>query len=164
MLEITAEKSISNELVDNVLDFIGVLNSIVRNVSYSFEISSEVSPHELMVLSELSTHGPMRVKDIVSQLVGVSPSTLTRILDRLEEEGMVRRTLNPMDRRSFRVTLTQRGSRIVEDYYADLENVVRRMLNPLTPAERMMLAELQTTMVSALDQPQLTTSPADPTA
>ncbi|KKL47651.1 hypothetical protein LCGC14_2333420, partial [marine sediment metagenome] len=57
-----------------------------------------------MVLSELSTHGPMRVKDIVAQLVGVSPSTLTRILDRLEQEGMVKRTLNPMDRRSFRVT------------------------------------------------------------
>ena len=152
MLKMVQDKSISSELVDNVLDFIGVLSSTVRNVSYSFELASEVSPHELMVLSELSTHGLMRVKDIVAQLVGVSPSTLTRILDRLEQEGMVKRTLNPMDRRSFRVTLTERGSRIVDDYDAHLEDVVLRMLNPLTPAERMMLAELQTTMVSALAQ------------
>lgn len=150
MLAVVPEKSISNELVDNVLDFIGVLSSTVRNVSYTFEVSSEVSPHELMVLSELSTNGPMRVKDIVDRLVGVSPSTLTRILDRLEQEGLVRRTLNPVDRRSFRVSLTERGSKIVEDYYGHLEDVVRRMLNPLTPAERMMLAELQTTMVTAL--------------
>ena len=92
------------------------------------------------------------MKDIVDQLVGVSPSTLTRILDRLEHEGLVKRALNPIDRRSFRVSLTDRGSRIVADYNGHLEEVVRLMLNPLTPAERMMLAELQTTMVSALAQ------------
>lgn len=152
MLQMVPEKSISNELVDNVLGFIGVLSTTVRNVKYSFEVASEVNPHELMVLSELSKNGPMRVKDIVSQLVGVSPSTLTRILDRLEDEGLVQRALNPVDRRSFRVTLTERGNQIVEDYTEHLEQVVRSMLKPLTPAERMMLAELQTTMVSALDQ------------
>ena len=152
MLQMSPEKSISNDLVDNVLDFIGVLSSTVRSVRYSFEAATEVNPQELMVLSELSEHGPMRVKDIVDRLVGVSPSTLTRILDRLEQEGLVRRTLNPVDRRSFRVSLTERGVSIVDDYTADLEDVVRRMLHPLTPAERMMLAELQSTMASALDR------------
>lgn len=151
MLQMSAEKSISNDLVDNVLDFIGVLSSTVRDVRYSFEVATEVNPQELMVLSELSRHGTMRVKDIVVRLVGVSPSTLTRILDRLEKEGLIQRSLNPMDRRSFRVTLTERGHTIVEDYTAHLEDVVRRMLDPLTPAERMMLAELQSTMATALD-------------
>lgn len=151
MLQMSTEKYISNDLVDNVLDFIGVLSSTVRNVRYSFEIETEVNPQELMVLSELSNHGPMRVKDIVVRLVGVSPSTLTRILDRLEQEGLVQRSLNPMDRRSFRVTLTERGRTVADDYTSHLEDVVRRMLDPLTPAERMMLAELQSTMVTALD-------------
>ena len=150
MLQMVPEKSISSELVDGVLDFISELSSSVRNVRYTFEVASDLSPQELMVLSELSKRGPLRVKDIVSQLVGVSPSTLTRILDRLEAEGFVRRSLNPADRRSFRVSLTDSGSTIVEEYTAHLESLVRRMLTPLTPAERMMLAELQTTMSSTL--------------
>ena len=153
MISMTAEKHISNDLVNNVLDFIEVLSSTVRNLNYKFESSTEVNPHELIVLSELASNGPMRVKDIVSRLVGVSPSTLTRILDRLEQDGLVQRSLNPMDRRSFRVSLTGRGAKIVDDYTANLEDVVHRMLDPLTPAERMMLAELQSTMVTALDAP-----------
>jgi DNA-binding MarR family transcriptional regulator len=36
-------------------------------------------------------------------------STLTGILDRLEERGLVRRRLRPEDRRSFAVELTARG-------------------------------------------------------
>lgn len=151
MLRIAPGKSISNDVVTNVLGFIGVLSSAVRDVSYSFEVSAEVNAQELMVLSELASHGPMRVKDIVARLVGVSPSTLTRILDRLEQEGLVQRSLNPLDRRSFRVSLTERGSKIVADYTSHLEDVVRQMLDPLTPAERMMLAELQATMASALE-------------
>ncbi|MFN2202645.1 MAG: MarR family transcriptional regulator [Caldilineaceae bacterium] len=152
MLQMVPEKSISNELVDNVLDFIGVLSSTVRNVRYSFEVASDLNAQELMVLAELSEHGPMPVKDIVSRLVGVSPSTLTRILDRLEKGGLIKRALNPEDRRSFRVSLTDHGAVVVEDYTGHLEQVVRQMLYPLTPAERMMLAEMQTTMVSALDR------------
>jgi DNA-binding MarR family transcriptional regulator len=153
MLQMSPEKTISNDLVDNVLDFIGVLSSTVRTVRYSFEVATEVNPQELMVLSELSSHGTMRVKDIVARLIGVSPSTLTRILDSLEDEGLLRRTLNPTDRRSFQVSLTDKGHKIVEDYNEHLENVVRAMLRPLTPAERMMLAELHSTMAAALDKP-----------
>ena len=159
MLQMVPEKSISTELVDNVLDFIGVLSSTVRSVRYSFEVATDLNPQELMVLSELSRRGPMRVKDIVTQLVGVSPSTLTRILDSLEKNGLVQRTLNPSDRRSFRVSLTEHGSTVVGDYTEHLEDVVRRMLSPLTPAERMMLAELQTTMVSALDRQSVDITP-----
>ena len=96
----------------------------------------------------------MRVKDIVTQLVGVSPSTLTRILDRLESDKLVQRTLNPQDRRSFRITLAEPGASLVTEYNEDLEAIARQMLLPLTSAERMMLAEWQTTMAQTLSSAQ----------
>lgn len=38
-------------------------------------------------------------------------STLTNVLDRLEQRRLVRRELNPSDRRSFTIHLTPRGTR-----------------------------------------------------
>ena len=106
----------------------------MRNVRYSFEVETEVNPQELMVLSELSSHGPMRVKDIAVRLVGVSPSTLTRILDRLEQEGLVQRSLKPDGHAQLPgATLTERGRTVADDYTSHLEDVVRRYAGPPHP-------------------------------
>jgi DNA-binding MarR family transcriptional regulator len=48
----------------------------------------------------------------VRQLVAATaqrPSTLTGVLDRLEQRGLIERTLNPADRRSVLVRLTPSG-------------------------------------------------------
>jgi DNA-binding MarR family transcriptional regulator len=45
----------------------------------------------------------------LSRHLGVSPSTLTRNLDRLEERGLVERTVDPSDRRAMRISLTLAG-------------------------------------------------------
>ncbi|GAA0726783.1 MarR family transcriptional regulator [Dactylosporangium roseum] len=42
-------------------------------------------------------------------LVGVDKSTLVRIIDQLEEQGLAVRTRDPHDRRAFQVTVTERG-------------------------------------------------------
>jgi DNA-binding MarR family transcriptional regulator len=59
-------------------------------------------------------------------------STLTGILDRLEERGLVRRRLRPEDRRSFAVELTARGralaARTAQRLQA-LERAVRRRVS-----------------------------------
>ena len=145
-----AHAAVPNELVDSLLDFIMVLSDTLRRVGHAYEIASDLNTQELLALLTLSSNGMMMVKDITEQLPGVSPSTLTRILDRLEADGLVVRTLNPMDRRSFRVKLTDRGVQIVADYQTRLESLAESMLEPLSPAERMMLAELHATMASRI--------------
>lgn len=63
------------------------------------------------------------------------PSTLTSVVDRLERRGLVRRELDPADRRSFRVQLTVdgRAARVrVDQAYAA---VARRGTEAL-PADR----------------------------
>jgi len=147
-----AKTAVPNELVDHLLDFIMVLSDTLRRVGHAYEVSADLNAQELLVLLTLSTNGLMMVKDITERIPGVSPSTLTRILDRLEANGMVARTLNPMDRRSFRVKLTERGAKTVGEYQAQLESLAVSMLEPLSPAERMMLSELHATMAANIGQ------------
>ena len=102
------ELSVSDETVEQVLEFILVLSEKLREIGHLFEENFDISTQEILVLSILAREGSLMVKDIACRMPGVSASTLTRILDRLEHHGSLVRTLNPVDRRSFRVILTER--------------------------------------------------------
>lgn len=65
--------------------------------------------HVLAVLEEAST--PPSQADIVEALLKDKP-TVTRILQRMERDGWVRRTNDPADARITRVSLTPAGERL----------------------------------------------------
>jgi MarR family transcriptional regulator, organic hydroperoxide resistance regulator len=65
----------------------------------------------------------------------LKPSTLTNVLDRLEDRGYLSRELDAQDRRSFRLTLTKQGTVIagrIGTAIAELEN---RALAGLSPSQ-----------------------------
>src|SRR5207237_4547573 len=49
----------------------------------------------------------------LSRRLLVTAGNLTGIVDRLHAEGLVRRSVDPADRRAFRLTLTPKGRRLV---------------------------------------------------
>jgi DNA-binding MarR family transcriptional regulator len=57
------------------------------------------------VMGQLSKHGSMSVKEL-SQKVGLSHSTVSGIVDRLERKGLATRIQDPRDRRITKVDLT----------------------------------------------------------
>lgn len=65
-------------------------------------------------LETLATEGPMRLGDLGARL-GITPSTLTRNLVRLEERGLVKRAPEREDKRAFRAALTVAGKRVAND-------------------------------------------------
>jgi DNA-binding MarR family transcriptional regulator len=65
-------------------------------------------------LKTLAEEGPSNA-GAVAACLGVSPGTLTGILDRLEELGYVQRARAPDDRRAVRVALTAKGQRLLRD-------------------------------------------------
>jgi MarR family transcriptional regulator, organic hydroperoxide resistance regulator len=65
--------------------------------------------------------------------LGVAPSTLTGVIDRLEERGLVRRVVNPADRRSFLVAAREAGLKVaarVSAFADDFETRVRARARP----------------------------------
>ena len=90
-------------------------------------VGEEVTLPQYRVLVVLATRGPQRPLDLASALA-VSPSTATRMCDRLVRKRLVRRARLSGDRRSVRVTLTEVGGALVDEVSrrrrAELERVV----------------------------------------
>jgi len=59
-------------------------------------------------------------------------STLTSILDRLTERGLIERTVGESDRRTFVITLTRKGAKLaqqVDRHLSELERAVARRVS-----------------------------------
>lgn len=65
----------------------------------------------------------------------LTSGAMTARLNRLEERGLVQRTLDSYDRRSFQVNLTERGRVLADQALEARLEAVGRWLAPLTTAE-----------------------------
>jgi MarR family transcriptional regulator, organic hydroperoxide resistance regulator len=87
-----------------------------------------LSHGEVNALAQLEP-GAVRTIAELQAATGQRASTLTGVLDRLERRGLVERRLNPHDRRSFTVALTDTGATAakgVDQTFRDLEERVLR--------------------------------------
>lgn len=84
----------------------------------------------------------MRMTDIAERVL-TSPSGMTRAIARLEREGLVQRAQDEGDRRSFVVSLTQRGVRRLREAQVTHHACVRELLlGGVAPADMRALARL----------------------
>ena len=72
-----------------------------------------VSPHQARLLGYLDRDDPAMVTELAESL-GVTSSTMSLTLGRLERSGLVSRERDPEDRRVMNVRLTEEGERIRE--------------------------------------------------
>ncbi|WP_373353616.1 MarR family winged helix-turn-helix transcriptional regulator [Pseudoroseicyclus sp. CXY001] len=72
----------------------------------------------------------------------IKPAHMTKLIRKLEEQGIVTRHIPDDDRRSVELTLTEPGKRFVEERQADFFGADDYHGNALTRAERLQLAEL----------------------
>jgi DNA-binding MarR family transcriptional regulator len=75
-------------------------------------------------------------------MLGLAKSSITGLVDRTERNGLVRRESDPQDTRAVRVALTSRGSRLVEEFYAETCLRVEKLSTGLSEAERATLGDL----------------------
>ncbi|MBB5374722.1 DNA-binding MarR family transcriptional regulator [Deinococcus metalli] len=78
----------------------------------------------------------------LAALLAVSPATITGCADTLEERGLLTRTLDPDDRRSWRIALTDAGRDLVRTHLPEHLAFERQLLAALTPDETAALEAL----------------------
>ncbi|MFD1935310.1 MULTISPECIES: MarR family winged helix-turn-helix transcriptional regulator [Nonomuraea] len=73
-------------------------------------------PGEFDVLAALRRSGPpyTLIPSELSEVLMMSRAGMTNRVDRLEAAGLVERSLDPADRRSFRVSLTEQGREVID--------------------------------------------------
>ena len=87
---------------------------------------------EAHILAMLAHSVPAKVADLHRGLAH-KRSTLTSILDRLEDRGLIKREVGETDRRTFLVMLTAKGRKLarrVSRHLSDLERDVVRRVRP----------------------------------
>jgi DNA-binding MarR family transcriptional regulator len=86
----------------------------------------------LMRLARSAQHR-LRMSDLAAQ-TALSTSGITRIVDRLERRGLIRRDLSPTDRRSYWAALTDSGYDLLCADLPPLLDIIQRcFIDPLTP-------------------------------
>ena len=90
-----------------------------------------ISQAEAHVLSHLSLRGPCSIAD-VHQSFGHRRSTLTSILNRLEDRGLIAREVHPDDRRSYLLRLTRDGKPLASGARRTLERLEAAVLSRLS--------------------------------
>ena len=75
--------------------------------------ASGLTPARLSILSVLVFAGPQTLGDL-ARAEQVRPPTISNLVSGLEREQLIRRTVDPEDRRIVRVAATSRGRRILE--------------------------------------------------
>ena len=88
---------------------------------------------EVNVLAQLEPGRPRSVGDLAAA-TGQRSSTLTGVLDRLERRRMVRRRVNPADRRSFTIALTAGGERAAARVHEVFATLDERVLADVPPS------------------------------
>ncbi|MFE3450751.1 MarR family winged helix-turn-helix transcriptional regulator [Nonomuraea sp. NPDC059194] len=90
-------------------------------------------PGEFDVLAALRRSGPpyTQIPSELSDVLMMSRAGMTNRIDRLEAAGLVERTLDPADRRSFRVSLTEQGREVIDatltEHAANLARLAARL-------------------------------------
>ena len=72
-----------------------------------------LSPSLLSALAIVHVHGPLTL-GALAELEGVSPPTVTRVVNRLEADGLLERIVDPDDKRVCRVATTDSGDSLLD--------------------------------------------------
>jgi DNA-binding MarR family transcriptional regulator len=86
------------------------------------------------VLFRLTRQPGMRQIELADML-DIEPITLSRIVDRLEEAGLVERVADPADRRAWRLHVTARAEPLVEKLRALADEMIAEAFSGIDPKE-----------------------------
>jgi DNA-binding MarR family transcriptional regulator len=101
-----------------------------------------LSSYEVLLFLADAPGGQLRMSELADGVL-LSRSGLTRLVDRLERDGLLRRERCPDDARGFLATITPKGKALFQRARrTHLDGVRERFLSNLTPAEQRKLAEL----------------------
>ena len=95
----------------------------------------ELTVAQISALVSLRTAGAMTPREL-AEAERVQPPTMTRIVARLEEHGLVQRTPHPTDGRQVILAPSAEGQAVLDEYQRVRDEWLANRLAGLTPEER----------------------------
>ncbi len=104
----------SAQVADQVADRLHSISIHLLRQLREEDLALGLGPAQLSALSVL-VFGGARTIGALALAEQVTAPTMTRIVDALAAAGLVRREVDPVDRRSFRIVATKAGLRLMQD-------------------------------------------------
>jgi DNA-binding MarR family transcriptional regulator len=117
------------------------------------EAGAELSPSQTAALATIERHGPLTPSELAER-ERVQRPTVTRVLARLEEAGLVVRAGDPQDRRSSLVSISDDGRALLDAARARKDAFLARRIDALEPADREALERAAAILERMLSMPE----------
>ena len=95
----------------------------------------------LRIIARSQDEEPLRMTELADRL-GIVPRSVTTVVDALEEAGLVRREVDPRNRRAILLRLTERGAAVRDDLREARRRAAEDLFAPLSADDRETLAGL----------------------
>lgn len=124
--------------------------SLINNVKLSLQ-NTELSVNEFTVMEALATKKELSTQQVID-LILIPNSSLTYILDILEEKNYINRLKDKNDRRRQLLSLTPLGLEIFTSIYEKHFNHMQSIFQVLSPQQHLQLQELLKTLGKKAEQ------------
>jgi DNA-binding MarR family transcriptional regulator len=114
-----------------------LLLRVSRNMR-SQRVDSSITLAELAALHTVSKDGPLTTRDLAAR-EGVRPPSITKVIAKLEDLGLLVREPHATDKRQWLLAATESGRALVEAENQSRAAWLSQRLSNLTPDERMLL-------------------------
>src|SRR5215470_15152473 len=111
----------------------------------------EVSSAQFIILAALSMENVRSASDLCKD-ISYDAGAMTRMIDRLEEKGLIRRSRDPADRRLVNLELTDKGNAALPRMRAISLRVLNRLLQGFSQEEARQLESFLTRMLENAQQ------------
>src|SRR3954462_11759764 len=119
-----------------IADVAGHLRLVVARTARRLrqETSADLSPSMISALASVDRHGPLTPSEL-ADYERVQRPTVTRVLARLEELGLIERAPDPADRRSSLISASAEGRTLLRRQRSRKDLYLARRLEPLEADE-----------------------------
>jgi len=123
--------------LENITQIIRLNRNFNRSLKHEFHDLIKESGFtfpQLSVVSILTKYGKQKVSEI-SEKIGLSDSTVSGILDRLEHKGVIERERNREDRRVVKIKLSEGSHAACCEFHRKREEYFAKLLQKLSDEE-----------------------------
>lgn len=143
----------SSELDRFIEDTAGKIGVIFKTLSFGLKkklCKLNIGPAHMNVLFLLCSLKKAPTISRISRALSISLAMMTRIIDRLEEKGLVERNTDPDDRRAIRITLTEKGRKIAHELELTKKRKMRALLDGFCEEDRKRFMEALSTLIEVM--------------
>lgn len=135
----TPAASIKSQLSTGELGFLitGVRNAIWSSIERELQ-PLDISAAQFVVFNTIAKGRGSTIGDLC-RVLGYDSGAMTRLLDRIEKKGLIRRVANPDDRRSYLIELTEQSAALVPKARRQVQAVFGELLQGFDEREAVAL-------------------------